>query len=174
VVRVRPKKINLTRRERKILEASTRGRKCARGLCDRAQVILYWADGIGVRETARRLKVHYSNVMRWRERWFRTANERRDRRKDWDHKKLREKIHECLGDTSRSGAPVKFTAEQMCKVMSIACKEPGEFGIPVSHWSAAELTREVLRQGVVEGISVRTVGRFLKRLTSGHTVCATG
>jgi hypothetical protein len=45
----------------------------------------------------------------------------------------------------------------------VACEVPQARGYPLSHWSASDLRPEILKGGIVEGISVRQVGRFLKR-----------
>jgi hypothetical protein len=68
-----------------------------------------------------------------------------------------------LSDAPRSGAPGHITAEEQCAVIALACKPPRDHGVPLSHWSAADLAREALRQGLIERLSPRTAGRFLKR-----------
>ena len=47
-------------------------------------------------------------------------------------------------------------------IVSIACEEPSESGRPISHWSRRELKAEAVKRGIVDNISPRTVGRFLK------------
>ena len=170
----RPARISLTRGQRKILEEFANGRKCSRGLSNRARIILYWAEGRGVRETARNMETDPKTVLAWRQRWMSAVESWGKTERKWMHKVLREKIRESLSDAQRSGAPGKFTAEEVCEIMSAACKMPSELGVPVSHWSASDLRRQVLKQGIVKEISVRTVGRFLKRLTSSRTACGIG
>jgi len=170
----RPSRISLKRRERKILEKLSKGRKCARCLSDRARILLYWSEGRGVRETAREMDIDTKTVLAWRQRWIAAIESWGTAREAWSHKDFTRKIFEALSDAPRSGAPPKFTPEQVCEVIRIACELPRTLGVPVSHWSAADLRREVLRQNVVSEISVRSVGRFLKRLTSNPTECAIG
>jgi putative transposase len=170
----RPAKVSLTRRQQKILEEFANGRKCPRGLSNRSRIILYWAEGRGVRETARDMAVDSKTVLSWRQRWMRAEASWGKAQRKWMYKELREKIRGALADAPRSGAPAKFTAEAVCQIISVACKLPKELGVPVSHWSASDLRRQVLKEGIVEEISVRQVGRFLKRLTSDRTACATG
>lgn len=74
-------------------------------------------------------------------------------------KKLRLLIEEMLSDRARSGTPGKFTPEQLCRVMGLACESPPEH---ISHWSHADLAREVIKRNIVEKISSGSIGRFLK------------
>ena len=170
----RPSRISLTRREHKILKKFSNGRKCARCLSERAQILLYWSERRGVRETARDMDIHSKTVLRWRQRWMAAVASWGTAAEEWLHRDLEQKIRETLSDAQRSGTPPKFTPEQVCEVICIACKLPRTLDVPVSHWSAADLRREVLRQNIFLEISVRSVGRFLKRLTSNPTECAIG
>jgi putative transposase len=45
----------------------------------------------------------------------------------------------------------------------MACEDPGKFNVPFSHWSPALLQIEVIKLGIVASISVRQIGRFLKK-----------
>lgn len=170
----RPKRISLTRRQRKILKEFSNSRKCPRGLTNRARIILYWEEDRGVRETGRDMEIDTKTVLSWRKRWQVAVQEWGETQKKWSHKDLRDKIRESFSDAPRSGTPSKFTAEEVCEIMAVACKLPKELDVPVSHWSAADLKRAVLKQGIVTEISTRTVGRFLKRLTSSPTACDIG
>ena len=71
-------------------------------------------------------------------------------------------VQETLADRPRSGSPGKFSAEQLCQIIAVACQPPAESGRPVSHWTAQELADEVVKQEIVESISPRHIGRFLK------------
>jgi hypothetical protein len=174
VIRVRPKKIELNKIERKILDRWKQGRKCSCGLSERAQIILHWSSEIGPGASAKLLGVNVQRVLRWRERWYRASKDWKPLQEQWTHCILRNKMEACFADAPRSGAPTTFTAQEVCKIFSIACQPPKDLNVPVSHWSASDLRREVLKQGVVKSISSRTISRFLKRLTSSPTVCATG
>jgi putative transposase len=46
--------------------------------------------------------------------------------------------------------------------VALACEAPSESGRPVTHWSTTELADEAIKRGIVEDISARSVGRFLK------------
>jgi putative transposase len=71
-------------------------------------------------------------------------------------------VIERLQDAPRPGKPAIFSAEQWCQIMALACEPPEVSGRPISHWTPRELAAEAVNQGIVETISERHVGRFLK------------
>ncbi|WP_414528838.1 hypothetical protein [Nodularia chucula] len=54
-----------------------------------------------------------------------------------------------LRDSERVGAPVKFN-----ELFALACSPPEDYGRPISHWTAGELADEIMKQGIIESISV--------------------
>src|SRR4029453_1853730 len=77
-------------------------------------------------------------------------------------KALTTMIEEALTDHPRSGTPAIFSAEQIVQIGAVACEDPADSGRPVSHWTPREVAEEVRKRGIVETISTRSVGRFLK------------
>lgn len=77
-------------------------------------------------------------------------------------KQLEALVVQVFADDPRPGAPVKFAAEQVVQIVAVACEPPADSGCPVTHWTPMELRLEVLKRGIVEAISARSVGRFLK------------
>jgi putative transposase len=75
---------------------------------------------------------------------------------------LQEAVTEVLTDLPRAGCGGKFTAEQIALILATACEPPEKSGRPISHWTAREVTDEVIKRQIVPSISVRQVGRFLK------------
>ncbi len=71
-------------------------------------------------------------------------------------------VEEMLSDKARAGAPTTFSAEQIVQITAIACEKPEDSERPISHWTARELADEALKRRIVEQISPRSVGRFLK------------
>jgi len=67
-----------------------------------------------------------------------------------------------LADAPKSGAPARITAEQVCRIIALACERPADSDRPISQWSARELADEVTRRGIAGRISPRHVGRLLK------------
>jgi len=47
------------------------------------------------------------------------------------------------------------------QLFAIACEPPQSYGRPISHWTPRELADEVIKQGIVESISPRHVGRLM-------------
>jgi putative transposase len=70
---------------------------------------------------------------------------------------------ERLEDLPRPGAPARITADQRCQIEKLACDPPEESGRPITHWTNRELADEIIKQGIVDSISPRHVGRLLKR-----------
>ena len=77
--------------------------------------------------------------------------------------KLRSAIEKILSDAQRPGGPPKFKDEQVAAIIAMACEDPSNFDLPFSHWTPELLQIEVIKRGIVESISVRQIGRFLKR-----------
>jgi hypothetical protein len=57
---------------------------------------------------------------------------------------------------------LRSTAEPIAAILAVACEPPEDSVRPESHWIQPELTREVIKRGIVESISARHVDRFLK------------
>ena len=51
--------------------------------------------------------------------------------------------------------------EQVLRLFALACAPPENYQRPISHWTARELADEMIKQGIVEHISERHVGRLL-------------
>jgi len=47
-------------------------------------------------------------------------------------------------------------------LFAIACEKPEVYERPISHWTVRELADEMVKQGIVERISARHVGRLLE------------
>ena len=101
------------------------------------------------REIARSLDINRQMARLWRNRWLET-----------DGKDL--SILQRLQDQERVGAPVKFSMEQIIELFALACSSPEDYGRPISHWTSKTLADEIMKQGIIESISVRHVGRLLE------------
>ena len=158
-----PKLVQLTERQQKILEDIEKSRTAPHYEVQRAGIILKASTGQRNRSIAEDLGVHEQTAVLWRSRWIKAWEELKDIESDVDDKELRLHIENILSDNPRSGCPGTFTAEQICQIVAVACENPELSGRPVSHWTPRELTEEVIKRGIVESISIRSVGRFLKR-----------
>jgi transposase len=142
--------ITLSDAERGTLEAIARAHTTAKQIALRAQIILLADEGVGIRETMRRLGTWDNIVRRWRKRWRARVHE--------------SQIVQRLPDEPRSGKPSSITPEQICRIVALACQPPIlDEGPPISHWSLSALAAEAVRRGIIETISAASIGRILKR-----------
>ena len=128
------------------------------------QIIVRAVESHSNTAIAQELGVDRGAVRLWRDRW-QAASERRtalEAEMVSDHE-LETAIIDSLRDAYRSGTPAKFSAEQVVQIVAIACEDPQASGYPVSHWTPQEVAAEAVKRGIVESISERQVGRFLKR-----------
>jgi transposase len=75
---------------------------------------------------------------------------------------LRRAIDAVLTDEPRPGVPAKFAPEQVTQILAVACEPPEKSGRPITHWTARELTDEVIRRDIVASISASQVSRYLR------------
>jgi putative transposase len=160
------KQVNLTARQREVLNQIVRRHSSPQQLVKRAHIVLTAADRRNNRYTADLLEVTPTTVRLWIERWNRSVDILAKAEADENDKSLLEAICKVLADDPRPGRPAEFSPELICQIMAIACEQPEDSGRPISHWSQRELADEVLKRNLVDQISPRSVGRFLKR--SGH------
>src|SRR5262245_136424 len=159
----RPPSIILTPRQRAVLESLARRATSPQRTVRRVQTILMAADGANNQQVARRLGIDRETASIWRTRWRHASEKLAAADAKADDKTLRALVEDVLADAPRPGTPATFTPEQLCQLMALACEAPQESGRPVTRWTPRELADAVCRRGIVEAISPRTVGRFLKR-----------
>jgi putative transposase len=104
-----------------------------------------------------------TTVRLWIERWNMASGTLLKAEADENEKSLSAAICNVLADDARPGRPAEFSPELLCQIIAIACEKPEDLGRPISHWSQRELADEVLKRNLVDKISPRSVGRFLKR-----------
>lgn len=155
--------IQLTDRQRAILEEIVRCRNRPQYEILRATIVLQAAAGARNEPIADALQVDVQTVRLWRHRWAHASTQLADIASAGDEKALRVLIGAVLADAPRRGRPGTFTPEQLCHLVAVACESPEVSGRPVSHWTPRELAEEVIKRGIVDSISTRSVGRFLKR-----------
>ena len=156
--------IDVSPGEQRILEQIIRQQSNPQWLVTRAKIILRAASEQSNSQIADELDLSRNTVCSWRERWQRWQEQRTSVAEEIDDDKaLRELLEKVLQDKPRSGSPGKFSAEQIVQMIAIACEVPDESAYPVSHWTSKEIAMEAVKRGIVESISERQVGRFLKR-----------
>ena len=167
--------IAVTLRQRELLEPLTRAKVVPQRLVERCRIVVMSTGTKKSGTLADLLGVNPQRVRRWRHRWAKAAAilaaAEAEGASDKDLEKLIIKI---LTDDERSGAPPKFTPEQMAAIIALACEPPGDSGLPVSHWTPPELAREAIKRGIVASISPRHLDRFLAKRTCDRTRVSTG
>ncbi len=149
MARLAPPPVQLTETEREQLQQLVNRHSTSQQIALRARIILLAEEGKNHREIASTLGISRDLARLWRNRWL----------------ELSEKaiaVAERLKDAQRPGGPMTFSLEQITQLFAIACEKPQKYGRPISHWTARELASEMVKQGIVESISVRHVGRLME------------
>ena len=164
--------VQLTARQRACLEQIARRQTSPQRLVRRAKILLALETGANQCHVMRQLHLNRGTVHTWRQRWLALAPKLEQLEvAGGSDKALTALIRAALTDHPRSGTPATFTAQQIVQIVAVACEDPAESGRPISHWTPREVAEEVRTRGIVETISTRSVGRFLK---SGRFTAASG
>jgi putative transposase len=155
----KPPTIDLTDAARQDLLQLVRRHATPQQLSLRAQIVLAAADGANNCQIARQLNISLDSVRRWRERWLALQPA------SLEDLPVRER----LTDAPRPGKPVRITAEQVAKIVALACDPPATSKRPISQWTGREIADEIKQRGIVEQISGRHAARLLKRGLSDRT-----
>ncbi len=134
--------------ERRELEPLVKRPSTPQQLVLRAKIILLASAGESQGQIARELGLGEQMSRCWRRRWQELQTSELP-------------VAERVADAPRPGAPATFTLEQITQLYALACAPPEQYGRPISHWTPRELADELVKQGVVERISGRHVGRLL-------------
>jgi len=156
-------RVQLTTRQRACLEQIARRQTSPQRLVRRAKILLALETGATQCRVMRQMHLNRGTVQVWCRRWCAFASKLEQMEADGSSDKARTMvIVEALSDHPRAGTPATFTAEQIVQIVAVACEDPAESGRPISHWTPREVAEEVRHRGIVETISTRSVGRFLK------------
>ena len=156
-------RITLTLKQERILTKISTSRSLPKSLVTRSQVILYASQGMQNKDISPKVSLSRPMVGVWRKRWncaqpILLAMESEGE----EEAAYKQKIREVLSDHEKPGVPPKFTAEQVCQILSVACERPEDSNLPLSHWSQPSLRLEVIKRGIVSDIYLTQLGRFLK------------
>lgn len=155
--------IILSTRQQALLEQIASRVTNSYNLVTRAKLILEAARGVNNTALSQQLQLHRTRVRMWRQRWLEAGEQLVDAEaKGVSNKQLRKMIENILSDAPRPGTPKFFRVEQVVQIVALACEDPKKSQRPVSHWTPTELAQEAKKRGIVEKISPRSVGRFLK------------
>jgi transposase len=154
--------IEISQKEESIINQLSVGTHTPLHLKTRAKIVLQASEGMSNNAIKAAMKLKHDTVKRWRDRYIKMGAEIKRIEAETPHK-LRSTIEAALSDEPRPGAPSTFSDEQVASIIALACEEPAIFDLPFSHWTPELLQIEAIKLGIVESISVRQVGRFLKR-----------
>lgn len=158
--------INLSLEQNELLHHLARRRETPHSLVLRVQIIRQSAQGINNKTISMNLGLCEDTVGQWRRRWV--ASGAQLTKCAGKPKELRAAVGKILADQARPGSPGKFSAEQICQLMALACEAPPEH---LSHWTYGELVREAVKRGIAETISTSSASRFLKSGGSQTASC---
>jgi transposase len=145
--------VNLSEEEQTALEQLVRRHNIGQQIALRGRIILAAGKGQTNSAIVRELKVSINTAQRWRNRFAKAQQ--------ISYADL--SLEERLQDGPRPGAPSRITADQRCKIESLACETPENSERPISQWTAREIADEVMKRKIVDDISARHAARLLKR-----------
>ena len=155
--------IKLTQKQANILTKISTSRSLPKSLITRAQIILHASKGLQNKEISPKVSLTREMVGVWRKRWNAAQEILLEMEKKGEEEvKYKQKINAILSDNEKPGVTPKFTAEQVCQILAVACEKPEDSNLPLSHWSLPALRLEVIKREIVANISVTHLSRFLK------------
>lgn len=149
MARLIPKILNLSDGEREQLQQWINRHNTPQQIARRAKIIIMASEGQNHRQIARNLDINRQMARLWRNRWLETEGQQLS-------------VFQRLQDQERVGTPGKFSMEQVIELFALACSPPEDYGRSISHWTPRELADEIMKQGIIESISVRHIGRLLQ------------
>ncbi len=155
-------KIIVTERQLSTLKTMIGSSTCPQGVAQRARMIVLAFEGETNEAIAQKIRCERHIVGVWRRRWVRAFQRLVLVECGEKTSALPRTLERFLSDSPRRGWAGKFSAEQVTQIIAVACQPPEKCGRPVTHWTPRELADEVKKRGIVESISARQVGRFLK------------
>lgn len=156
-------RIILSERQQLLLKQIVRRTTNPHRLVRRAQLVLAVALGASNTQISQQLQLDRGQVRLWRHRWLSAASQLAEAEAQGvSDKQLRERITVVLCDRPRPGTPNFFSTEQVVQIVALACETPQASEYPVSHWTPTELANQAVKRNIVEKISPRSVGRFLR------------
>src|SRR5271154_4471037 len=133
-------KVIITERQQAVLRKLSTATTVAKRLVQRATLILLAFEGMANEDIAQCIGLGRHPIGLWRRRWQGAFHDlvRIECTEDAPAA-LRHAIEKVLTDEARPGCPGKFTAEQITLLFALACEPPEKSGLPITHWTGAEL-----------------------------------
>ena len=155
------RKVVISERQQEILREIKKTRTASVREVQRATIILLAFAGMVNEKIAEHVRLERHQVGHWRVVWAKAFPKLILIECQESPAALRKAILAVLEDAPRPGCPGKFTAEQLAQIIAVACESPEKSGRPINHWTARELTEEVLERKIVDSISITQVRRIL-------------
>lgn len=149
----KPPSLELSEAEREGLQALARRRTTPQQIALRARIVLAAAAGANNSQIARQFGLETDTVRHWRQRWLGLQAVALDDLSVADR----------LADAPRPGRPATIGAEQVCRIVSLACETPSHSDRPISQWTGREIADEIVKRGILPQVSPRHAARLLKR-----------
>jgi Homeodomain-like domain len=131
----RPALIQLTDRQRALLEERAAGRRRPHDEVQRAAMLLQSADGARTRHVAEVLGVSDPTIRLWRARWVQATPPLVAAEEEADEETLDTLLQQVWRETPRRGRPATFTPEPLCPIVAVAWEAPADAGRPVTPWT---------------------------------------
>ena len=130
---------------------------------ERSAIILTAYKSQKKQNIADKLKIDIKTVVKWCSRWNSAypglvKAENVDGIKGTEYRRMIESVFK---DAPRSGGPCVFDAEQIVRIVSVACEVLDDSDAPFSKWTLKDLAVEVVQREIVPSISSSSIGRFL-------------
>lgn len=156
------KKVKLSHEQRKILEKLSRGTHVCEDIKKRANIILA-LETEDVKKCTKTQLLCKKTVEKWLKRWLEASAEinRIEKTESWNLKNI---IKSTLRDAYRSGRKNSFRLEQIAHIIHLSLQEPDLVGVPISNWTPEALAQKAIKDKIVDKISGRQVGRYLKEI----------
>lgn len=149
---IQSKKIYLTDRQSEQLNQVVSSRTERREHILRANIILSCSKGETNSKMTRALGVHRDTVRKWRYRWLEHQSVLTELEVKTFGVSYKRAVLKILSDEQRSGTPGKFSAEQICQILSVPCEQPKDSGISISHWSLPSLVEELIKRKIIDSV----------------------
>ena len=161
------KPLLLSDTQREIVHTLANRRTSRADVAERSAILLDYERTKSKTNTVQNLHSTWDKVSRWVNRWHAMEDgikelESAYQRNEIDTTRYCARIATLLRDEQRLGAPRTFTESQRQQILALATQKPEDVGVPITHWSRAELARVAVEKGVVNTISCTHIGRFLK------------
>ncbi len=141
--------------------------KYERRYFDRAKIVLGANAGQTNLAISKESGIGEKTVIKWRTRWSATGAELQLLEEALAAEKIKRseyeaRLKELLSDKARPGRLATFTAEQINKIIALACDAATNYGYPFEKWTNELLALEAQKQGIVETISESYLASLLK------------